>query len=70
MFFKVNNAGIIGKGTIEDTTLEQYDRMMSTNLRSMFYLTQLLIPQLIASKGAIVNVSSVNGMRSVWFLFF
>ncbi|VDP18536.1 unnamed protein product, partial [Onchocerca flexuosa] len=60
----VNNAGIIDKGTIEDTTLEQYDRVMSTNLRSMFYLTQQLIPQLIASKGSIVNVSSVNGMRS------
>ncbi|KAK6109197.1 Enoyl-(Acyl carrier protein) reductase family protein [Brugia pahangi] len=60
----VNNAGIIGKGTIEDTTLEQYDRIMSTNLRSMFYLTQQLIPQLIASKGSVVNVSSVNGIRS------
>ncbi|EJD74412.1 hypothetical protein LOAG_18272 [Loa loa] len=60
----VNNAGIIDKGTIENTTLEQYDRIMSTNLRSMFYLTQQLIPQLIASKGSIVNVSSVNGMRS------
>ncbi|VDM09070.1 unnamed protein product [Wuchereria bancrofti] len=60
----VNNAGIIGKGTIEDTTLEQYDRIMSTNLRSIFYLTQQLIPQLIASKGSVVNVSSVNGIRS------
>ncbi|CAG9537846.1 unnamed protein product [Cercopithifilaria johnstoni] len=60
----VNNAGIIDKGTIEDTTLEQYDRVMSTNLRSMFYLTQQFIPQLIESKGCIVNVSSVNGMRS------
>ncbi|KAL3986080.1 Enoyl-(Acyl carrier protein) reductase family protein [Acanthocheilonema viteae] len=60
----VNNAGIIDKGTIEDTTLEQYDRIMSTNLRSMFYLTQQLIPQLIQSKGSIVNVSSVNGIRS------
>ncbi|VDN03545.1 unnamed protein product [Thelazia callipaeda] len=60
----VNNAGIIDRGTIEDTTLERYDRIMSTNLRSVFYLTQLLVPHLIASKGSIVNVSSVNGIRS------
>uniref|UniRef100_A0A0N5A8R3 3-oxoacyl-[acyl-carrier-protein] reductase n=1 Tax=Syphacia muris TaxID=451379 RepID=A0A0N5A8R3_9BILA len=60
----VNSAGILKKGTIEDTTLEQYDTIMNINLRSMFYLTHLLTPHLISSKGAIVNVSSVNGMRS------
>jgi NAD(P)-dependent dehydrogenase (short-subunit alcohol dehydrogenase family) len=60
----VNAAGIIGNGTIENTTLAQWDTMMDINLRSLFYLTQLALPSIIARKGNIVNVSSVTGVRS------
>lgn len=60
----INNAGILERGTIETTSLEQYDRVMNTNVRSLYYLTMLAVPHLIASKGNIVNVSSVNGIRS------
>lgn len=60
----VNNAGIIERGSIENTTLAQYDNVMNTNVRSIFYLTHLATPHLIASKGNVVVVSSVNGMRS------
>ncbi|KAF5301026.1 hypothetical protein FQR65_LT09009 [Abscondita terminalis] len=60
----VNNAGILESGSIETTSLEQYDRLMNTNVRSVYYLTMLAVPYLIASKGNIVNVSSVNGIRS------
>jgi len=60
----VNNAGIIEVGTIENTSLEQYDRVMNTNVRSIYHLTMLAVPHLIESKGCIVNVSSVNGIRS------
>ncbi|KAJ6635933.1 3-oxoacyl-[acyl-carrier-protein] reductase FabG [Pseudolycoriella hygida] len=60
----INNAGIIERGTIENTSLGQYDRVMNTNVRAMYHLTMLAVPHLIASKGNIVNVSSVNGMRS------
>lgn len=60
----VNNAGIIETGTIENTSLEQYDRVMNINLRAMYHLTMLAVPELIKSKGNIVNVSSVNGIRS------
>lgn len=60
----INNAGIIERGTIETTSLEQYDRVMNTNVRSIYHLTMLAVPHLIASKGNIVNVSSVNGIRS------
>lgn len=60
----VNAAGIIGNGTIENTTLAQWDTMMNVNLRSLFYLTQLALPSIIARKGNIVNVSSVTGVRS------
>ncbi|XP_027202844.2 3-oxoacyl-[acyl-carrier-protein] reductase FabG-like [Dermatophagoides pteronyssinus] len=60
----VNNAGIIEMGTIETTSLEQYDRIMNLNLRAIYHLTMLAVPYLIQTKGNIVNVSSVNGIRS------
>lgn len=60
----VNSAGIIGNGTILDTPLEDYDRMMEINVRSVFRLMQLCAPNLVASKGAIVNVSSIAGKRA------
>lgn len=60
----VNSAGVLERGSIEDTTLEQYDRVMATNVRAVYHLMMLATPHLIASKGNIVNVSSVNGIRS------
>ncbi|EDW25115.1 GL23021 [Drosophila persimilis] len=60
----VNNAGILETGSIENTSLEQYDRLMNTNVRAIYHLTMLATPELIKTKGNIVNVSSVNGIRS------
>ncbi|XP_045195360.2 3-oxoacyl-[acyl-carrier-protein] reductase FabG-like isoform X1 [Mercenaria mercenaria] len=60
----VNSAGIVELGTIETTSLEQYDRLMNTNVRAMYHLTMLATPHLVKTKGSIVNVSSVNGIRS------
>lgn len=60
----VNNAGVLETGTIENTSLEQYDRIMNTNMRSIYHLTMLAVPYLIKTQGSIVNVSSVNGIRS------
>jgi NAD(P)-dependent dehydrogenase (short-subunit alcohol dehydrogenase family) len=60
----INNAGIIETGTIENTSLAQYDRVMNTNIRSIYHLTMLAVPYLIKTQGNIVNVSSVNGIRS------
>jgi len=60
----VNAAGIIDTGTIESTSLEQYDRMMNVNVRAVYQLTMLCVPHLIATRGNIVNVSSVAGTRS------
>ncbi|XP_071819077.1 3-oxoacyl-[acyl-carrier-protein] reductase FabG-like [Apostichopus japonicus] len=60
----VNNAGILKLGSIETTTLADYDIIMNANVRSIFQLTQLAVPHLIKTKGNVVNVSSVNGQRS------
>jgi len=60
----VNNAGVIEMGNIENTSLDQYDRVMGVNMRSVYHLTMLATPHLVESKGNVVNVSSVNGQRS------
>lgn len=60
----VNNAGVLETGSIENTSLDQYDRVFNVNVRAVYQLTMLAVPHLIKSKGSIVNVSSVNGMRS------
>ena len=60
----VNAAGIIANGTIENTSLADYDLMMNINVRSVFQLTQLVLPSIIERKGNIVNVSSVTGLRA------
>jgi NAD(P)-dependent dehydrogenase (short-subunit alcohol dehydrogenase family) len=60
----VNAAGHIASGTIETTALEAWDKMIDINLRSVFRLMQQVTPLLIRSKGNVVNVSSVTGLRS------
>jgi NAD(P)-dependent dehydrogenase (short-subunit alcohol dehydrogenase family) len=60
----VNSAGIIKNGTIENTTLDDWDRMMNINLRSTFDLMQKSVPHLQKTRGSIVNVSSVTGLRA------
>jgi NAD(P)-dependent dehydrogenase (short-subunit alcohol dehydrogenase family) len=60
----VNAAGHISSGSIETTSLAAWDAMMNVNLRAVFQLMQLAAPHLIKTKGNIVNVSSVTGLRS------
>jgi NAD(P)-dependent dehydrogenase (short-subunit alcohol dehydrogenase family) len=60
----VNAAGVIATGTIDSTTDQAWDAMMAINLRAPFRLMRAAAPHLAARKGAIVNVSSVNGLRS------
>ena len=59
----VNSAGIIEFGSIETTSLEQYDRVMNVSLRAVYQLTMLCVPHLIAARGNVVNVSGLAGTR-------
>lgn len=59
----VNAAGIIGFGATDATSDEDWDRMMNTNTRAPFRLMRAAFPHLKARKGAVVNVSSINGRR-------
>jgi len=60
----VNAAGIIKNGSIETTSLDDWDKMMNINLRSVFYIMQKCSAHLAKTKGNIVNVSSVTGLRA------
>ena len=60
----VSAAGVIGTGSIENTSSELWDQMMAVNVRSVFRLVQLALPALTPRKGNIVVVSSVNGQRA------
>ncbi len=60
----VNSAGVIEFGSIENTSLKQFDRVIDINLRTVYHLMMLSVKHLIETKGNVVNVSSVNGIRS------
>jgi NAD(P)-dependent dehydrogenase (short-subunit alcohol dehydrogenase family) len=60
----VNAAGVIASGSLEQTSDEIWDRMIALNLTAPFRLMRAAAPHLRERKGTIVNVSSVNGLRS------
>jgi NAD(P)-dependent dehydrogenase (short-subunit alcohol dehydrogenase family) len=60
----VNNAGIIRRATIVDTTEEQWDRVMAVNVKSIFLLSKYAVPEIAAcGGGAIINISSGWGLK-------
>lgn len=60
----VNAAGVIATGTVEQTSDATWDSMMDVNLRAPFRLMRAAVPHLKERHGAVVNVSSVNGLRA------
>ncbi|MEW4398712.1 SDR family oxidoreductase [Agrobacterium tumefaciens] len=55
--FLVNNAGIGARASIETTSEETFDQLISIHLKGVFFLTQALLP-VIADGGRVVNVST------------
>ena len=59
----INNAGIAKLEMFTDITDEEWNEMINTNLNSVFYTTQEVIPNMIHNKnGCIINISSIWGM--------
>ena len=55
----VNSAGVIDRGPVEDFSEAQYDYIMDTNLKGLFFCCQLVGKEMIKQgKGKIVNISS------------
>lgn len=58
----INNAGITQIKMFCDITSDDWDRMMNTNVKGMFLMTQAVLPDMISEKkGKIVNVTSMWG---------
>lgn len=59
----VNNAGLAqGTAPAQSASLEDWRTMIDTNVTALVTLTHRLLPQLVARKGAIINISSVAGV--------
>jgi 3(or 17)beta-hydroxysteroid dehydrogenase len=60
----LNNAGIVLEATIEDTSVDQWERIQAVNALGVFLGCKHAIPAMRASGGgSIVNVSSLAGLR-------
>lgn len=60
----VNNAGVADFGPIEDTSFARWRRVMETNLDGVFLVSQASIPALRDTRGALVNIASISGLRA------
>ena len=60
----VNNAGVADFGPIEDTSFARWRRVMETNLDGVFLVSQASIPALRETRGALVNIASISGLRA------
>ncbi|CAM3921313.1 SDR family NAD(P)-dependent oxidoreductase [Bordetella muralis] len=59
----INNAGIVRESAAATHSSEDWDAVLDTNLKGMFFLAQSLLPALQANGGSIINVASILGLR-------
>ena len=59
----VNNAGVVSWGILEDTSEDEWDRVMDVNAKGVFLGTRAAIPEMRkAGGGSIINISSISGI--------
>ncbi len=59
----INNAGIAKLQMFQDVTENDWDEIINTNLKSAFYMSQEVLPNMLHKKsGCIINISSIWGM--------
>ena len=61
----VNNAGLAaGASPFNESDLDDFERMLDTNVKGLLYVTKLIIPDMIErQKGQIINISSIAGIE-------
>ncbi len=55
----INNAGVAHIGNVENTELDELQRVFSVNVNGLFLFTKYFMPMLQSSKGSILNLSSI-----------
>lgn len=60
----VNNAGVGILGAVDDTSIEDFDLQIASNVRSVFLFTRAVVPHLKGANGGnIVNIASISGLK-------
>ena len=62
--YLINNAGVADFGPIEQTSFATWRRVMATNLDGVFLCSQAATDALKKTKGSIVNIASISGLRA------
>ncbi len=65
----INNAGLaVGYNTVQDGVVDDWERMIDTNIKGLLYVTRLISPIMVKrSKGHIINISSIAGKETYPF---
>jgi meso-butanediol dehydrogenase/(S,S)-butanediol dehydrogenase/diacetyl reductase len=62
----VNNAGIASEGTALEVPLDEWDKTIDTDLSGVFHGSRAALPELLKTRGCIVNTASVSGLGADW----
>jgi NAD(P)-dependent dehydrogenase (short-subunit alcohol dehydrogenase family) len=60
----INNAGVVSHAMIEQLELEEWHRVLDTNLTAVYLVTKAVLPAM-ADRGSIVNITSAVAMRGM-----
>ena len=58
----VNNAGVATQGDITETSRAEWDKVIGVNVTGYFHMAKAAMPELVKTKGNIVQTSSVSGI--------
>ncbi len=63
----VNNAGVLIPGTVDNTSLEDWERTMAVNVRGVFLMSKLAVQQMLRQGGGVIvhnaSVAAVKGLK-------
>jgi NAD(P)-dependent dehydrogenase (short-subunit alcohol dehydrogenase family) len=62
LYALVNNAGVVTIGSVVDTSMDEFDTVMAVNVYGPWRVTRAFAPLIIASKGRIATIGSINGI--------
>ncbi|SHH91072.1 4-formylbenzenesulfonate dehydrogenase TsaC1/TsaC2 [Vibrio aerogenes CECT 7868] len=62
----VNNAGVHIPGSVLETSVEDWKKISGVDIDGVVYCSKFALPELLKTKGCIVNTASVSGLGGDW----
>ncbi|MFM2477110.1 SDR family NAD(P)-dependent oxidoreductase [Celerinatantimonas sp. MCCC 1A17872] len=62
----INNAGVHVPGSVVDCSVEDWQKIRAVDIDGVVYCAKFALPELIKTKGCIVNTASVSGLGGDW----